>query len=1019
MAKRLVLMFCLMLTAATLWAQTQKVNGTVVDDQGEPLIGVVVNVQGHADRKAVTDIDGNFHIDAQTGEVLQFSYIGMKQKNIALNKKTGLADLKIAMESDSYNMEEVVVTGYGTSRKRDLTGAIVSVSGDDLKTSPNVNVMNSLQGKVPGLVVTAGGSAGNTPDIKIRGIGTVNSSTAPLYIVDGMFVGDINFLSQNDIESIEVLKDPSSLAIFGVQGANGVIIITTRRPKGEKVNVSYEGYVGVQTVWRRDRVKLTDATQFTELYNEQLKNQDPTATSWVPGMLGKGTDWLSKILRNAVITNHSLTVSKASQKSNTTLSIGYLYQDGVVKYNNYQRFTVRFAQDYNIGKYVKVGGNVNLSRADNDPATASVQQAVQAVPTYMPYASADDYNTDDIGSPYTPSPDIQINRGNPMLGTEINKGMTDDRTYRVVGNLYGEVNFLKDFTLRVAGYGDLGFYRRAYRTQIYNQTTNQVNKNKISAFSRNSDEGRVYQADITLNWKKTIAKKHSVNATAGYTARKNESEGFSAAADSIAGGISKIPADMWMLSQGNADRKSNGDWWNAESFVSYLGRVTYTYDNKYTLTATFRADGSSKFAPNKRWGYFPSFGASWVMSEEKWMQGTRKWLDFLKLRASWGKLGNDKIGNYLYYPTINPTGKQVILNGQTVYIPTTDYEVDDKIHWEVMSGFDFGASFQMFRSRLNGEIGYYTKTTDDLLAHVSINSALGQANKITNAGSINNRGIEVSLSWRDKIGQVSYGVSGNLATVRNRVTKLGNDNTPIYAYGSNNYQSHITAVGHAIGSFYGYVQDGIFQTEQEVQSYANADGELLQPDAKPGDIRYKDINGDGKFNSDDRTIIGNPMPDVTYGFGFNAAWRGFDLSFDFNGVAGNKILDLKRTIADVPVNFYEKDLGRWHGEGTSNFQPILDKTRGGNFLMSDNLLENGSYIRLRSAQIGYTLPTALVGKWGITSCRFYLQGQNLLTWKHNSGFTPEIGGGILNAGVDQGDTYPIPATYTFGVSLQF
>jgi hypothetical protein len=398
-----------------------------------------------------------------------------------------------------------------------------------------------------------------------------------------------------------------------------------------------------------------------------------------------------------------------------------------------------------------------------------------------------------------------------------------------------------------------------------------------------------------------------------------------------------------MLSQGNVNRKGNNDWWQAESFISYLSRIQYTYDNKYTLTATFRADGSSKFSPDKRWGYFPSIGASWVISEEKFMQNTKEWLDFLKIRASWGKLGNDKIGNYLYYPTINPMGKQVILNGSTFYIPTTDYDVDSNIHWEVMNGFDFGISALMFKSRFNAEMGFYTKTTDDLLAYVPISSALGNSTKITNAGSINNRGVEFQLSWHDNIGKLNYGASINGATVRNRVTKLGNDNTPIYSYGSNNYQSHITAVGHAIGSFYGYVQNGIFQNDNEIKNYVNSEGVMLQPDAKPGDIRYRDVNGDGKFNSDDRTIIGNPMPNFSYGFSINLSYVGFDFNMEFNGVSGNSLLDLKKTIADVPVNFYKKDLNRWHGEGTSNIEPILDKSRGNNYLMSDNLLEKGSY----------------------------------------------------------------------------
>lgn len=1012
------LLFFSLFLAGTLHAQTITVSGHVLDDAtSEPLIGATVMIQGTS-LGTITDLDGYFKLlDIAIGQKVVISYTGMASQQISI--KQGQEELLIRLKEDTQVLNDIVVTGYGTARKRDLTGAIVSVAGNDVKTAPNGNVMSSLQGKVPGLFITSGGSAGNTPDVKIRGISTVNAGTQPLYIVDGLFVGDINFLSPNDIENIEVLKDPSSLATFGVQGANGVIIITTKQGKKGRVTINYDGYAGVQSVFRRDRVQLTNADEFTMLYNEQLANQNPQSSSWVPDMLGEGTDWQSKVLRSAAITSHNLTVSNANEKGNYILGLGYFFQDGVMKYNNYQRFNVRFAGDYQVGKHIKIGGNVNLSRVDNTPATANIQQAVQALPTYMPYADAKAYNPEDIGSKYNPVPDLQNNRQNPVLTMEVQRGMTRDQSYRVVGNVFTEITFLKDFVFRAAGYGDLGFYRRDYKTPIYNQTTNQVNKQKVSKYQRNCENAYTWQTDITLTYHKKIGNEHDVTAIIGYTAQKKQVESFGASADSIANNQAIIPESLWMLSQGNPNTMRNWDSWSAEAFMSCLARVQYTLYNRYNLTATFRADGSSKFSPKKRWGYFPSVGLGWIMSEEKWMAGASSWLDFLKLRASWGMLGNDKIRNYLYFPTINPTGNQVLLNGQYVYIPTTDYEVDENIHWEVVDGWDVGVIGHFFKSRLQTEIGYYIKTTKDLLAYVPISSALGNSTKITNAGSVRNQGVEFSLGWDDKIGDFTYGANINGATLKNRVIALGNDDSPIYGSANGNYaNSHITRVGDAIGSFYGYTQDGIFQTEDEVKNYVNSKGEMLQPTAHAGDIRFKDINGDGIINGNDRDVIGSPLPSFTYGFGVHFGWKGLLLSVDFNGVYGNKILDLKKTIADVPVNFYDKDLGRWHGEGTSNKEPILDKTRGANYMMSSNLLEDGSYVRLKEAQISYTLPQKLMKPW-ISSVRFYLQGQNLVTWKNNTGFTPEVGGGILNGGVDQGNTYPIPATFSFGVNLQF
>ena len=703
MIKHVVLYLFLLSCTCLVQAQDFNIRGTVFEEEtGMGLMGAAVLIEGTTNG-AQTDMSGSFSLTGvKAGDKLVVSFIGMKTEIIPITNQNRSSEIIVRLKNDNYQLEQVVVTGYGTARKRDLTGVIVSVSGEELKNAPTNNVMSSLQGKIPGLMVTNSGSAGAEPDIKIRGIGTLNASSNPLYVVDGMLMSDIKFLSNSDIASMEILKDPSSLAIFGVQGANGVIIITTKRAEGDKTSVTYDGYFGAQTVWKRDRVKLTNATDFTMLYNEMLQNQDPNAASWVPDMLGTGTDWQSKVLRErAMITNHNLTVSKSGKNSKSLLSVGYYKQDGVLKYNTYQRFNVRFSQDYDITKNLKAGGNINLSQMDSKPASAKIQNAVMALPTYVPYAPEEDYDPENLGSLYHPSADIQSNVNNPVAQMELYKDTEKYRDYRIIGNIYGEWNFLKDFTLKATGYMDIGLYRGEQYTPRYdvnNSTSHSAHKNDITNFYRKSDEARTFQADFLLSYKKMITN-HRIDATVGYTARKAISEGFNAKVDSLANGMNIVPNDLWMLSMGSVNRVSAGDWWNEESFISYLARVNYAYKDRYLLTATFRADGSSKFSPSHRWGYFPSVGLGWVISEEAFMEPLKKVVDFAKLRVSWGKLGNDKIGNYLYYPTINPKGKQVIINGVTQFIPTLSYDIDKNIHWEVMTGIDVGISAQLFNNR--------------------------------------------------------------------------------------------------------------------------------------------------------------------------------------------------------------------------------------------------------------------------------------------------------------------------------
>ncbi len=994
---------------ASTMAQDIQLKGTVLDAKDKSTLpGSAIVIKGTS-TGVITDMNGNFQLAVTPNSTIVVSFIGYSSQEVFIGSQTSI---EVLLESEQVELNQVVVVGYGTSRKRDLTGSIVSISGDDLKSSPDYNPIKSLQGKVPGLVLTNNGAAGSSPTIRLRGIATVNASTNPLYVVDGMFVDNIDFVNPNDISSVEVLKDPSSLAIFGVQGANGVIIITTKRAEKDKLTISYDGYAGVQMLHARDRLKLANASEFTMLYNEQLKNMNPSATTWVPDLLGGGTDWQSHIIRDAAITNHGVTVSQSGDKSSSVFSIGYFKQDGIVNYNSYQRFNARWSADYNVSKYFKMGGNATLSRWDVDPASANVANASQALPTYSPFAPSEDYNAENIGSYYTPAPGIQKDVPNPVAVMEINKGTNESYGFRTVGNVYAEVTFLKDFVFRATGYGDVGINTGSQyqpRFDVNNASSNSSHKSEKTAFSRSTAEYTKYQSDFILNYKKVIDA-HRIGVMAGYTAREQVNKGFSAAADSLLNPDTWIvPKDFWMLNMGSTLTKTNGDWYDAESFISYLARVNYSFADRYLLSATFRADGSSKFSPNNRWGYFPSIGLGWVISDEPFMLGLKDNVNFLKLKTSWGKLGNDKIGNYLWFPTINPLGQQVVVDGETYYIPTVSNLVDENIHWEVVTGLDVGFESQLFDSRLLIEMGFYTKTTSDLLAYVAPPVSVGAGFAITNAGSIKNSGIEYIISWRDKIGDFSFGISTNGATLNNEVLSLGNDNSDIV---SGKY--HRTSVGHPVGAFYGYVQDGIFQNQSEIDNYFPASWTSV-----PGDIRYKDLNEDGKITDKDRKFIGSSIPTFTYGLNLNAEYKGFDASIEFNGVYGNHIVNTKKLPTFAQFNFYTSSLDRWHGEGTSDFEPSLNTSRGNNFEPSTNLLESGAYFRIRAIQFGYNVPGSSLKYIGISKLRVFVNAQNPLTFKNNSGYTPEIAGGILDGGIDNGGTYPLPSVYTAGLSINF
>jgi len=1005
--------------------QTVDITGQVKDVEfGEAIPGVNILVKGTT-TGTITNVDGNYSITAPSDAILVFTFIGLESKEVAVN---GQSIINVTLKSDYLALEEVVAIGYGTARKRDLTGSIVNVKGETLKSVPATNAVSGLQGKVAGLTVVNSGAAGSAPDVKIRGIGTINSSTAPLYVVDGVFVDNISFLNPNDIESIEVLKDASSLAIFGVQGANGVIIVTTTSAKEGKLNITYSGYEGIQKVNKSSYIDMADASEFTTLYNEFIKqdaidNGNTEPETWEGRLSGKGTDWQDMVLQTAKIRNHGVTITNGTEKSKSLASFGYFKQEGVYKYDAYERFTLRLKNDYTFNNILKVGASAALTSEFRDGYTNQLTNAVHSLPTYAPYdfgeGTGDEYQYDQNGDllknsnfPGNPaeifsnSPEIAQQVGNPLANIEMRKGNSESSAYRMISNAYAELQFLKDFSYRLAGSADIYLGQGSQYNPKYQVSSMQTARD--NSFSRNTSKTRAYQVDNLVTYEKELGE-HGIKALGGLTYRESTSDGFSASADSLSVVGPNADENLQMLKLWSDKNKTGmSDSYNRFTFISYLARINYSYKDKYLLNATYRHDGSSKFSPNNRWGHFGSVGAAWIISEEQFMENLA-FIDFLKLRASYGKIGNDKIGNYKHISPVNPKGTQVKgPDGKIYYLPTIQYFADPDLHWEVVEGTDVGIEAYFLGNRLQMDLGYYNKATSDLLVNAPAPPNGAYSYSITNAGDMNNSGFEITMAWNDHIGELKYSVSANASFLKNKVTSLPNDRDIIAG-------DHVTKVGEPIASIYGYQQEGIYQDQNEIDNSP----ETKYGTVRPGDIKFKDTNNDGVIDPKDRTYQGNYLPDWTYGATLNLSYKGFDFAMDMNGVTGVKIYnDMLQPATWAQFNYHTNWLNRWTGPGTSNTMPIA-ANRATNFVPSSFFVHSGDYFRIRNIQLGYNLPKSWLNDISIASARIYINAQNPLTNTDYIGFTPEIKGSILQGGRDNSNSYPQPATYSIGLNVNF
>ncbi len=971
------------------------VSGTVTSGtENEPLIGANIIVKGTS-IGTVTDLDGNFILEVPSlDDTLQLSYTGYQNQEVPI---AGRAEVNIQMYLSSELLDEVIVVGYGTQKKSDVTGAVARVSGDEISNIPTASVTQALQGKIAGVFASpVSGEPGASAVVRIRGTGTLNNNS-PLFVVDGLITENIDFLNPNDIETIDVLKDASAQAIYGAQGANGVIIITTKTGEiGKKTQFSFNAYYGFQEV--ENRIELANAREFAQLANETAINEgrSPLYTEEEVQSFGEGTDWQDEAFQTAPIQNYQLSAIGGTDKISYSFSGNYFRQEGVVKQSEFERITFRLNNTYQLADIFKLGHNIAFIREDRVNAPNVIGNTYRAWPTIAPRDSAGNFNDT---SPV----------GNLAASFEFNNN--EAFTNRVVGTVFGELNLFKYFYLRTQFSGEFSQGENKSFTPVFFVSPNQ--QNDESRIFVNFDRSQKLVWDNTLTFRKEFGD-HNVEALFGVTAQEFENE-------FINGARLNVPdeaEEFWFLSAGSAEGQTNANLGGEWSIFSILARVNYSFKGRYLLTLNFRRDGSSRFGRENRYGNFPSFSVGWNLTNENFM-ASQSVLSRMKLRLGFGIIGNDRaLGFYPAQATISPNQNAIFGPGETLNLGSTLTSLaNPQLKWEETSQWNLGIEFGFLQNRLTGELDLYTRETSDILIAVPIPDYVGsEGDPVVNAADVRNRGVDLSLNWT-QAGRFSYNVGVVFSYVDNEVLSLGQGNEQLIggALGVGGKTASRTVPGLPIGAFYGFQTDGIFQTEDEIANSPTLGNEV------PGDLRFVDVDGDGVITTEDRTFLGSPIPTTLFGLNAGFQYVGIDFLIEFNGQAGNKIVNAKKAARFGTFNYEDSYLARWTGEGTSNTEPRV--TNGGhNYNMSDWLIEDGGFVRLRNITLGYTLPFNITSRIGIERLRIYASGTNLVTWTEFNGFNPEIFGtnpeDPLSVGVDR-LSFPIPRVYTFGIDLSF
>ena len=979
-----------LLMAVNVFAQEITVTGHVKDASGEPIIGATVLEQGTKNGTA-TDMDGNFSLKASPKAVLTFSYLGCTTQEVKVNGQT---QLMIELKDNSQVLNEVVVVGYGTMKKKDLTGAVASVGKKDLQSSPLSNVGQALQGKLSGVNVVDAGTPGDNVTIKIRGLGTINDSD-PLYVIDGIPTDlGITSLNMADIDRVDVLKDASATAIYGSRGANGVVMITTKRGQKGDGRIQFSGNWAVQNA--TSMPTMLNAQQYAALSNDMLSNAGYTTNpEWAdPTSLTAGTNWLDEMFRTGFKQDYSVSYSGGSDKNQYYISGGFLDQTGIIQSVKYRRFNFQVNNDAQVKPWLKMTTSVTFSADLKKHGSYSVGDAMKALPTQAIYNEDGTYAGPSGNSYWYGS--IR----NPIGTINVNKN--DTKGYNLLANIMGEISFTNWLKFRSTFGYDAKWWFIDNFTPKYNWSPTPVSQ---SSRYKSDNKSFTYLWDNYFLSDYTFAQKHHIEVMAGTSAQWCNFDYLNAQKNIfLFDNIHEMDNGQKMYSIGG----SASDW----SLLSFMGRVNYSYDNRYLLTATVRRDGSSRFGKDNRWGTFPSVSAAWRISEESFFQKDAWNINDLKLRVGYGVTGNQNIGNYAFLATYNTSVYP--FNGTSQAALVSNTLSNPSIHWEEVRQANIGIDLSMFRSRLNFSLDAYIKNTHDMLVKATIPITSGFEDTFTtytNAGKVSNRGVEMSLNTVNLQGEFGWETSVTATYNRNRIKDLNSD-TPMYINQVNNSYLTMLAKDYPINVFYGYVTDGIFQNAQEVANHATQAG------AEPGDIRFKDLNNDGVINDKDRTVIGNPNPDWLFSMNNTFTYHGLELSIFFQGVAGNDIYNANNIDNEGMAAAYNQTsevLKRWTGEGTSNSMPrAVWGDPNQNSRVSDRFIENGSYLRLKNITLAYNLPQALLKKIQFNSAKVYFSCENVATITSYSGFDPEV---AIN-GIDS-SRYPISRTFSLGVNFNF
>ena len=1034
--------------ASALYAKIVK--GTVVSaSDGEALIGATVRVQG-TQTATITDLDGHFSINAEDGQTLNVSYIGYIEKNV----KVAGNDLKIALDEEANSLNDVVVIGYGVQKKKLFTGANIDIKGDDIAKLNTTNPLQALQGQTPGMtIISESGQPGEGLKVNIRGVGTTGSS-GPLYIIDGIR-GDISTLNPADIESVDVLKDAASAAIYGSQSANGVVLVTTKSGKEGRTVVSYDGYVGWQNAIHK--VDMLNAQQYMTIMDEQNINSgnaaynwdsyksvvdaDGNVTTWGITDPATGqyydTDWVDQMFKkNAETQSHTIGITGGNQKGNYAMSLGYMNQEGIVGGKNvsyYSRYNFRVNSEYNvIDNFLKVGEQVSAIYYKKRGVLVGNQYNNSLRSAFATSPLAPVYSDNGLyGLPYNDtsnSPWYNAD-GNPYGLMMVNNN-NKTKNVTLTANAYADFQLIKNLHFRTTlgvkyDSNDYRSFKPLYHFSVYsyNDTRTTVSQSKSDGW------GITWTNTLTYNWN---LGKHAFDAMLGTESYRTQGSSLYAANGSLRAGFDSWPY-AW-VSNGTATSNetglsASGSPWDEERMMSYFGRLSWNYKETYMATATLRCDGSSRFARGHRFGWFPSVSAGWVMSNEKFWKPLSNVVDYFKLRGSWGQVGNQNIGNYMY--TAPLSFSNVYYNFGTTLGSAGDANglgarvtrlANEDITWETSEQLDFGIDARAF-GKLNINFDWYYKKTKDWLVQPPVLATAGTGAPYINGGNVKNTGVELGLGWNDTLGKdFNYYINVNGAYNHNEVGEIPNEDGIIHGQTNQLYDNstefYRASNGEPIGYFWGYKTAGIFQNKQEIEEWITNGNGVLQADPKPGDVKYYDVNHDGKIDDNDKVNLGNGMPDFTFGFSFGFNWKNFDFSVQANGMTGNKIVQSYRNWANTKANYTTEILSRWTGEGTSNRIPRVTNTNI-NWQFSDLFIHDGKFLRISNITLGYDFTKLLACKY-ISQCRLYMQVQNAFTFTHYNGMDPEVGYGIDGwvSGVDLG-YYPRPRTVLVGLNLKF